>query len=121
MVYWKGRKGSENVKEDTQLTTFEENFIGSAYVDYMSDDGAPLRDSSIPRIDFSDIPNKTTIRKIDRMLSDPELVDTRIREYQFHPETGGIVEVPTDFLLDSFKRAREVGLPVDWTSFKKEN
>lgn len=25
------------------------------------------------------------------------------------------------FLLDSFKRAREVGLPVDWTSFKKEN
>lgn len=120
MVFWEGRKSSENVVQDSQRTTFDQNYINNAIIDYLSDDGSPLKGGPIDTLDFSDIPNKTTIRLIDRMLTEPKFVDTRIREYRFD-SSGQVYGVPTDFLLDSFKRAREVGLPIDWTSLRKSD
>ena len=106
MVQYKGRSGSENVV--SKRTTFEDNRYSPTNLDV----GLP------DVIDRKNIEQTVSFRQTNRMMSDPKLYDLRFDEFVFD-ENRNVSSIPRQFILDSFKQARQSGFKMPWNSFKK--
>ena len=108
MVKWQGRPSSDNMRSEGDIRSRFDPEVPKI----------PRRSNiGLPGLDIDRVIGEVALKSTNRASANPELYDWRIDEYTL--QNGALVGMPTAFLLDSFKRAREVGLPVNWTQFKK--
>jgi hypothetical protein len=107
MVKYRHRKQSDNVV--SKGSTFEENKLQK------TDAKVKLPDV----FDRKNVEQTVTYSQVNRIMSNPQLVDTRFDEWYGGYSGPDVRVVPREFIRDTFKRARQVGLRMPWNEFRK--